>query len=237
MKKQLIMLFFVLPSFLVAQEVSANATRPSTSDNGYITEYGFTELELGWFIQEDYWSVPTLLKFSAFEKLELGLIMSGIVNHSDFFGQSDTEVGDPGIQIKGQLLKIPEMAIALVGRADFLSQSITKGTIYGAISFPRKDFQVDVTVGGYFGVDNNDFDPAFLWAVAIGSNFEVPTNIYIEVFGETLSGYSPVALDAGVSYKLSSDFVLDAAYYTGINDDALDWQIHIGFTKTLFKLL
>ena len=235
--KKILILFLITVSISVAQDVSTNATRPSASDNGYLTAYGYTELELGWFAQEDYWSIPALLKFSPFKKVELGFIMSGIVNHSEFLGQNETDVGDPGVQIKGQVLNIESMAIAVVGRADFYKNSVKKGTIYGAFSFPRKDFQVDITAGGFFGIDSDVIDPGFLWAVAIGSNFEVPTNVYIEFFGENVKDYAPIGFDAGISYKISPDFIIDAAYYTGVNSDALDWQFHVGFTKTLFNLL
>jgi hypothetical protein len=234
--KKILLLIIVISSATLAQDVSANPTRPSAADNGYVTEYGWTELELGWFGQENFWSIPALLKVSPLNKVELGFIMSGIVNHYEFPGNSKTERGDFGLQLKGQILNVPEMAIALVGRADFYPNSITKGTIYGAMSFPRDDYQFDITAGGYFGIDNTTIDAAFLWAIALGSNFESPFNIYVEVFGENLENYNPVGFDAGLSYKVTPSFVLDAAYYTGLNDDALDWQVHVGFTKTLFKL-
>lgn len=230
--------FFVLsPTNLFAQEVNANATRPSAADNGYITEYGYTELELGWFTQENYWSIPALLKFTPLNKLELGFIMSGIVNYYEFQGNSDTEVGDFGVQLKGQLLHVPEIAIAVVGKADFLSESITRGMIYSAFSFPRTTFQVDITAGAHFLIDEKVEDPTFLWAIALGSNFENPLNIYVELFGESREGYSPLGFDIGLTYEVSPDFILDTAYYTGLNDTALDWQIHFGITKTLFQFI
>lgn len=236
MKWILIFVFLVYSTILIAQEVSANATRPSVSDNGYITEYSWTELEIGWFGQEKFWSIPALLKVSPLKKVELGFIMSGVVNHYEFPGNTKTEKGDFGMQLKGQLLNIPEMAIALVGRADFYPNSVTKGTIYGAMSFPRGNYQVDITAGGYFGIDNNAIDAAFLWAIALGSNFESPFNGYVEVYGENVKNYNPVGFDVGISHKVTPSFILDAAYYTKLNDDALDWQFHVGFTKTLFRL-
>lgn len=234
-KVKKILLILIIASTSFAQEVSANATRPSTADNGYVTQYGYAELELGWFTQENYWSIPALLKFTPLEKVEFGLIMSGIVNHSEFFGNSDTDIGDPGVQLKGQLINLPEIAMAVVGRADFLQNSLTKGTIYSALSFPRTTFQIDITAGAYFGIDNSVIDPTFLWAIALGSNFENPLNGYVELFGENQSNYSPLGFDTGLSYKVTPDFILDAAYYAGLNDDAVDWQFHVGFTKTLFK--
>lgn len=233
----LTVLLILLSTRLYSQEISSNPTRPSAADNAYLTEYGYAEIELGWFAQEDYWSVPALLKITPIKKVELGFIMSGIVNHSEFFGKSETDIGDFGLQLKGQLLNAPEMAIALVGRADFLPESTTKGTIYSAFSFPRGNFQVDATLGGFFGINTDALDAGFLWAIALGSNFENPLNFYVEVFGENVKDYSPLTFDAGISYKVTPTFVLDAAYYTGLNDYAVDWQVHVGFTTTLFKVI
>ncbi|MCZ7602702.1 MAG: hypothetical protein QY331_16615 [Melioribacteraceae bacterium] len=235
--KKFFVFLALMSTYLYSQEISSNPTRPSAADNAYITEYGYTEIELGWFAQEDYWSVPALLKITPIKKVELGFIMSGIVNHSEFFGNSETSVGDFGVQLKGQLLNVPEMAIALVGRADFLPESITRGTIYSAFSFPRNNFQVDATLGGFFGINADALDTGFLWAVALGSNFENPFNFYVEVFGENVKDYTPLTFDAGISYKITPTFVIDAAYYSGLNDHAIDWQFHVGFTTTLFKIL
>ncbi|KUG25601.1 hypothetical protein ASZ90_004574 [hydrocarbon metagenome] len=38
------MIFF--SSVIFSQEIFSNATRPSASDNGYLTAYGYTEVEL-----------------------------------------------------------------------------------------------------------------------------------------------------------------------------------------------
>ena len=70
-------------SVIFSQEVFSNATRPSASDNGYLTEYGYTELEIGWTAEENYWSVPALLKFTALPNFELGFLMSGIVMNEE----------------------------------------------------------------------------------------------------------------------------------------------------------
>ena len=89
----------LLPAILHAQDdVSVNATRPSASDNAYLTARGYTEIEIGGLIMEDFWTIPTLLKFGIHHNIELGFVLSGQVNHTELYGQSETEVGDPGGQ-------------------------------------------------------------------------------------------------------------------------------------------
>lgn len=237
MKNYLIILILLTSSFSIAQEVAANATRPSASDNGYITEYGYTELELGWLFQEDYWSVPALLKLTPLSKIEVGLFMNGILNITKLGNTPESEIGDPGVQIKGQLLNIPQMAISLVGRTEFLPNELNRYTIYSAWSFQRTMFQLDATLGGVFHSKSFPGDQSFIYAVAFAPKFEGPAGIYVEIFGESNDAAKPLYLDAGISYAVSPSFILDTAYYAGLNADAVDWQVHLGFTSTLFKLI
>lgn len=235
--KKLILTFLFFGSLLSAQEFSANATRPSASDNGYLTAYGFTEIELGWAVEENYWSVPALLKFTALPNFELGFLMSGIVNHSEFAGSSDTEVGDFGVQLKSQIYEDPGMAIALLGRTDFLQSEMQRFTLYSAWSFQREMFQLDATVGGVFHSESFAGSNSFIYAVSFAPKFESDAGVYVEIFGESNEVVKPLYFDAGISFAVSPRFILDAAYVTGLNDDALDWQFQVGFTTTLFRIL
>ncbi len=236
MKRLIAILFFIFASSIIAQEVSANATRPSASDNAYLTEYGYTELELGWYTIEDFWSVPALLKFTFAKDFELGFLMNGIVDHSEFGNISETDVGDPGIQLKAQIYEGPMMAIALLGRADFLHNDLQRFTAYSAWSFQREMFQLDATVGGVFHSDKFPGSNSFIYAVSLAPKLEGDTGFYVEIFGEQNEVLKPVYFDAGVSYAVSPRFVLDAAYFAGLNDHAVDWQVHVGFTATLFQI-
>lgn len=40
-------------------------------------------MEIGWTAEENYWSVPALLKFTALPNFELGFLMSGIVMNEE----------------------------------------------------------------------------------------------------------------------------------------------------------
>lgn len=54
-----------------SQDVSANPTRPSASDNAFLTAKGYSEIEIGFASQKNFWSIPTLLKFSPSECVKL----------------------------------------------------------------------------------------------------------------------------------------------------------------------
>ncbi len=122
--KVVIFLIIYSTSDIIGQ--TANPTRPSSSDNAYLTEYGFTELEIGYSGDKDRYSIPALLKFSVLKKLEAGILMSGIINYNG----SKTQIGDPGIQLKYQFLNNQNIAAALAGKIGFSSSSSATYTFY-----------------------------------------------------------------------------------------------------------
>ncbi len=237
MKKFAVVCFLMVAVSITAQEVASNPTRPSATDNGFLTAPGYMELEIGWAGEENFWSMPALLKITPFLNFEFGFLMSGLVNHYDFEGVSETKAGDFGMQFKFQLYSNPATAIALLGRVEFLDNDIQRYTAYTAWSLIRTLFQVDATVGGVFHSKSFDGANSFIYAVAAAPKLNSDAGIYIEIFGESNEAVKPIYADIGISYAVSPRFVLDAAYFWGLNDDAADWQIQIGFTATLFKIL
>lgn len=236
MKKIIVIYLLIFAGSIVAQEVASNPTRPSASDNGFLTAPGYLELEIGWAGEENFWSVPALMKITPFSNFELGFLMSGIVNHYKFEGVSETETGDFGMQLKSQVYSNPGTAISVLGRAEFLDNDIQRFTVYTAWSFVRTFFKVDATVGGVFHSKNFDGANSLIYAVAVSPKLNSEAGIYLEIFGESNETAKPIYADLGVSYAVSPRFVFDAAYFMGLNDDATDWQIQIGFTATLFKV-
>lgn len=229
--KFILVIVLIISSELLAQNVSANPTRPSASDNAFLTEYGYTEIEMGFSGQTNYSSVPLLLKFSALKSVEIGFSMSGLVNSTYIGNKTETKVGDPGLQLKFQLLKNETMGLAVLGRADFISDD-TKFTFYGVPSFITNYGQIDATLG--ITLLNNT--TSFIYALAFSPKVNLPFGFYLELFGESFENYSPIYFDLGVSYPISSDFILDAAVVHGLNNEATDWQYQFGLTKTLFKI-
>ena len=106
-----VFIILIISAEMFSQTVSANPTRPSASDNAFLTEYGYTEIEIGIGAQKNFWAVPTLLKFSAIQNGEFGFIMNGLVNSSTTGGKTETKVGDPGLQLKYQFINNGTIAI------------------------------------------------------------------------------------------------------------------------------
>ncbi|MFQ5650605.1 MAG: hypothetical protein ACE5IY_11740 [bacterium] len=233
-----LILLLVLASRVSAQEQPhASPTRPSASDNGYLTAPGYTELEVGFALAEDTWTLPALLKLSLQRRLEVGFIMQGILNHSDF-GDGDTELGDPGFQVKYQLADRPWGAVAVVGRVDFLSGSDPKTTVYSVVSYQAPTFQLDATLGGArFEQENGSHDESIFYAVAISRKLSGRVGGYAEIFGEHASGVSALSVDGGVSFAHSQQFVSDISLVLGLSDDAPDWVIQVGLTSVLVRVL
>ncbi len=219
-------------------DVTANPTRPSAADNAYLTAPGYIELEIGGAVMDKFWSIPTFSKFAVHKQVELGFIMSGLINHTRLNGNSDTEVGDAGFQAKAQLTEQDWGAVAVVGRIDFPSGVDPKYTLYSVVSYQASGFQLDLTLGGVlFEPGDGDYNASFQYAAAMSPKLTGKLGGFVEIFGEASSEFNPVAVDFGVSLSQSPRFVPDASLTIGLNDDAPDWQIQFGLTTVLFKVL
>ena len=230
-------LFFhllIIPIQTFAQDVSPNPTRPSAADNAYLTQPGYTEIEFGLSSQTNFWNLPTLLKFSFHKNVELGFLMSGLINHFD----SENEIGDPGLQLKTKLTEQDWGAFAFAGRIERVKNFKPKYNIYAVGSFPLNKISIDGTFGAsFFDRGNGDYSNSIQYAVSFNSNFEGPVGGFVEVFGENSDFANPLFVDGGLSYAISSKVVLDCSVALGLNDDAEDWIFQVGFTSVLFKVL
>ncbi len=212
---------------------TANPTRPSAADNAYLTEYGYSELEIGYAGDKDTYSIPALLKFSVLKKLEGGVLMNGIVNYDG----NEIKVGDPGFQLKYQILKNNDIAAAIVGRMGFSSSFSPIYTIYAVPTLQTDFAQFDFTAGTSFINSSSEYKNLYFYALAISPKFDLPIGIFGEIFGESFSSSNSLYVDIGIGYPVSPDFVLDTGFTFGLNEDATDWIFQIGLTKTLFKFL
>lgn len=208
----------------------ANPTRPSASDNAFLTAPGYLEVEAGWAVSENYFTFPLLLKSAVLKDIEFGFLMSGLINHLSK-PVSSTDIGDPGFQAKYRAMREEDVAVAVVGRLEFTDPG-TKLTAYATPSLLQPVGRFD----GSLGFELLDGDVSLIYAVAFTPEADLPVSVYGEFFGQTGNGYSPFSLDAGVRCPVTGDFVLDAAFVVGLNDDAPDWQFQVGFTKVLARI-
>jgi hypothetical protein len=224
-------LSFLSISFASAQMPDANPTRPSAADNAFLTAPGYLEVETGLLLSDGYYTIPTLLKASIVTNMEFGFLMSGIVNH---FSNpvTSTDVGDPGLQAKYQVMRDSGTAVAAVARLDFTDGG-TRFTAYATPTLTPFFGQMD----GTFGFATKSGTTSLMYAVAFSPYLPGPVGIFGEFYGESASNYSPFAFDAGASFAVSNDFVLDASFGVGLSDDAPDWIFQVGLTKVLVKVL
>lgn len=211
---------------------TANPTRPSASDNAYISEFGSPELELGAAFDDKVFSLPALLKLTFFPKLEAGISTTGLVINNG----NETNSGDPAVQLKYQALNIQALALAFVGKVQTVRSNEPIYSVYVTPSLQFIAAQVDATAGLSIINSNGETKNSFFYAIAVSPKLNLPVGLYGEIFGETFNGNTSLSADFGISYAVSSDFVLDAAIAFGLNDNAPDWLAQIGFTKTLFKM-
>ena len=223
--------FFSL-SITFAQSHSVNPTRPSAADNAYLTDYSYSEVEFGAAIYEGGWSLPLMLKSTPIQNLEVGLFLNGLVNGSD----DETDIGNPGLQLKTQLYESEQFATAFLGKAEFIKEINPNFTFYFANSFHHELFQADLTLGTLLQDNGSEYDASFIYALAISPKLNGPFGFYIEVFGDYYDNNNSLYFDLGIAYSVSNTLVLDAAFTTNEEFDQNFNQFQIGFTTSLFKL-
>jgi hypothetical protein len=235
MNKLFVCFFYLFIIFTATNSYSqtANPTRPSAADNGYLTEYGYSEIEFGYAGNANEYNFPVLLKFSVLKKLEAGVVLNGLVTNNG----SNTQIGNPGFQLKFQPINSDVIAATLVGRMTFDDSSSPVYTIYTAPSLQTNFAEIDLTAGSSLVNSSSKYEGQFFYAVAISPKIEMPIGIFGEIFGENSSGANSVYTDFGIGYSVSSSFVLDTAFVIGLNESSTDWIFQIGLTKTLFKFL
>lgn len=229
--RKFILMFFAF-SIINTAQVAVNPTRPSASDNAFTTAQGYSEIEFGFSSTKNNWTLPLLLKFGMLQNFELGFSMNGLVNSIN-----NTEIGNPGLQLKYRFLDKGRLSIALVGKTEFIKNLDPAYTFYAVPSIVAEAFQVDATFGIKIADDGFGYNSSFIHAVSLSPNIDEKFGMFAEIFGEMTTNFNPIYLDGGISYKLNNSFVVDTSISYGLNDDAgKDITFQIGFTSLIFKL-
>ncbi len=227
---------FLFLLFEITAQVKVNPTRPSAADNAFLTAYSYSEIEFGLTAQEKFYGSPALLKFTPIKHVEFGVLTSGILNVTKN-GETKTETGDFGAQIKGQLVNSENYGLAILGRAEFPKDIDPRYTFYSASSIVSPQFQIDATMGASLAsARGNNYKGSFIYAVALAPNLNSDFGAYAEIFGEIGDDYAPISMDVGISYSPSNSVVIDAAMFWGMNDDAQNWMFTVGVTTFVIQL-
>lgn len=217
---------------IFAQSHSVNPTRPSAADNAYLTDYSYSEVEMGASIYEGGWSVPLMLKSTPLQNLEVGLFLNGLVNGAD----DETDIGNPGLQLKTQLYESEQFATAFLGKVEFVKEVNPNFTFYFANSFHHELFQADLTLGTLLQDNGSEYDAGLIYALAISPKLNGKFGFFAEIFGDYTNSNNSIYIDFGIAYAVSNTLVLDASFTTNEEFDKDFNQFQIGFTTSLFKL-
>ena len=165
------------------------------------------------------------------------MLLSGLLDHVGGNG-GETEVGTPGLQLKTQFVHGEWGAVAAVARMEWPGGEQPQYTAYGVLSRHSETMALDATLGGVFsGAAGGDGASKLVYAFALAPILKGPVGGYAEIFGERASGMNPVSVDFGLSYALSPRFIVDAAVVFGLNAAAADWQVQVGMTSVLARVL
>lgn len=233
MKKLIVILLFTC-SASWGQSVSANPTRPSASDNAYITANKYLEMEFGLSTSSSGWSLPLLLKSSVSQKTEFGIFMNGLA----YYNSSDetSDLGNPGLQIKHKFVDSQSFASAIVAKTEFVKNSSTVFTLYDASSFQVEYFQLDITLGVNLFKENSELNNSYFYAAAISPKLNSKFGVFVEVFGDYTSNQNNLYFDGGISYSLFPTIVFDASYTPENKTTGAPSVVQLGVTTTLYKI-
>jgi len=228
----LFLLLLLFGNISYGQTVSANATRPSATDNAFLTHPKYVELEAGLGLDENFLYSPLLFKIGLDSKVELGLIMNNLFVTRLDGGKSITQIGDPGVQLKYQFMKSNEVAFAGVVKTLLTKNEETPVTVYLTPSIMMPVGQLDATAGFTHLAGTNTIH----YAAAFSPNTSLPVGLYLEFFGDKTKDFTFHYFDAGVSYSPQSTLVFDMAIILGLGDNTQSWILQAGFTHTLGKI-
>jgi len=239
-------LTMALSSSLIAEPLVTD--RPDATESSSVVAPGFFQLEVGVTAFEDaegtsgVESLGTLLRVGVIQDLELRLGWGGYLDSDEVSGVNDMALGFK-YYIAPELGWRPEMAVLVhtslpVGESELssdaydpdfllsfshsLSERISLGYNVGAA--------IETSQGGDSGKDKTL--SSALYSVALGYKVSERAGAYLEVFGsEGLSADdSPASIDGGLTWLLSDDAQLDCFAGFGLNDDADEWFVGIGYS-------
>jgi Putative MetA-pathway of phenol degradation len=227
------------------REVEATPQRPMKSNTAYTVATGYLQMETGLTVIENYaLDTPTLIRFGMAPRTEVSFGLSPIRGIEED-GEREFGIGDVELAARYRFFTSYQGAAALEGFVKLPTADEDKGlgtgvTDAGITFLASRSWGPNLwnfNLGGEFaGVPDATSNEA-RWTTVL--TWSRPFHERWTVLGELALQILPAAdveditTDWGVRYRINPSFVLDAAVYVGLSDDAPDYQVLVGLTKVI----
>lgn len=221
--------------------------RPDATESSSVMSPSVFQLEIGLTASDDgvggtaYESAGTLLRVGIVEDWELRLGWGGYLDSDAVSGANDAMIGfkyyiaeETGLRPKMAILVHTSVPIGdrdltsdqfdpdfLLSFSHTLSERLSLGYNFGAALETGEDVNGDTHTLG-----------SGLYSVALGYSVTDQLGAFIEVFGAVgLSAEeSPASIDGGFTWLFNDDSQLDLFAGFGLNDEADDWFVGMGYS-------
>jgi len=223
--------------------------RPDATESSSVVAPGFIQYEVGIKTTEDSDGEKgsefgsSLLRVGLVEDWELRVGWDGYFDSEEVSGASDGVLGFKYFIVpEAEAGLLPEVALLVhtslpIGDDELTSDQMDPDFLW-AFSHTLND---RLSLGYILGVkletkakDNGKKATlaSGLYSVALGYGATEQLGFYIEVFGDVAfsADESPVSLDWGMTWLFSEDTQLDLFAGLGLNDDADDWFVGLGYS-------
>ena len=243
--KKIILFFCVLGIYKTQAQVATpiEADRPDQTETPAIVPKGMFQIETGFTYQKENselktFLLPTVLsKYGVNENFELRLITE--FNYANFNDQNLSGFSSVLVGFKAKLAEekgiIPKTSIiAHIGIPNAASTNFK--TDYFA---PQFRFTMQHTLSDKFSLSYNlgaewdgfSAEPIFIYTLTSGYSITEKLGSYIELFGflpqDNKANHN---LDAGLTYLINNNFMLDLSSGVGLTHNAPKYYISAGFS-------
>lgn len=245
---------FVLGLFMILAAGNASAYRPLGTEDAGVAGKGVAQAEVSWdYLKwdndevEDEQVLMLVPIYGLTERLEISVEVPYLIH--DLEDGSEEGIGDVNLVAKYLLVeegeKNPAFAVKGVAKLD-------NGDYDNGLGSGDKDYSLfavaskaigPVTLHGQFGYtwvgdeEDSNLRDITLYGLAIDYALTEPFHILAELNGnrhpdQTAEEEDPRNALAGVTYKVSDNLTLDAAYRWGLSDSVPDWSTTVGASIT-----
>jgi len=223
--------------------------RPDATESSSVIAPGFAQFEVGITAFEDadgesgFESGGSLLRLGLVEDWELRLGWGGYLESDTVSGVNDAMLGFKYyLSPEGDTLLEPELAILVhtslpIGDHDITSDAFDPDFLLSFAHTLSEELSLGYNLGGKLetaekGDGSETTLASGLYSIALGYGATDKLGLFLEVFGAVglSSKESPASLDGGVTWLFNDDSQLDLFAGVGLNDDADEWFVGVGYS-------